>query len=425
MTLKSLFLSLVVCILLASPSWASEFRITPGIGVSSEYNDNINEEREGVTDFITHIRPSMGMEYEGPRIEGSLEYSGDYQYFMAGKDEERLLHDLELETLFTVMKDRLFLEVTNTYSAVFEDSTRGEVQEGESQNNRVDQNTFAISPYTLFEIGRRGVLTTGYRFEDLRYIEDDDGSDRQQHRLFTDFDYALTDRMGLLTGYSFTDQDPEEGEGLIRHNAYLGSRYEFSETFSMFGQFGADYTEFDDGDDSVDPFWNVELKKAFDRLAITLSTSTRFSSDADSGGDLRETSYALTADWDLDRTRLYGGVRFSEFDSDGANNEIEETSNDSDRDSDSEADSTTFRPSIGLSHDLTERLLLTADTSMTIQDEEAGEVRRFFANCGLRYSFTEDVSASLHYRFKNAHSGRQDDENYTVNRVELGVDVTF
>ncbi|UZP67546.1 TIGR03016 family PEP-CTERM system-associated outer membrane protein [Desulfovibrio mangrovi] len=417
MLLSRSFMLFCTLLLLTSQAFAGDLSFKPGIGVSEEYTDNVDETPEGKTDYISHIKPLMELEYDGPRLQTSLSYAGDYQMYASGKNTD-LIHDLSMESLVTLMQDRLFLEVTEDYESVYLDSTRGEVADDETGNYRVDRNTFGISPYAMFDVSDQGILTAGYKFLDVRYTSGDEGSDKQEHKGYTSLDYSLTDRLGLLTGYSLTAQDQENKTGLKRHNAYGGARYAFSETFDVTARLGADYTVFNSGGDAVDPFWEIEATKRISRLTLTLASATAFTSDPDTEGDLRTTSYSLKADWDLDRTKLRGGLRYSDSDQGGGarSEELRDSSG---------YDAQTFTPSVGVTHELTDRLSLDADLRMDFQDKSGDYVQRFFASTGLSYLFTEEVSSYLRYKFKDSYSGTDEDSNYSVNRVELGVEVKF
>jgi hypothetical protein len=51
------------CALLRNRCWAgSDWRAS--ISVSEEYNDNVEEERDGEEDFITTVTPALGYRYE-------------------------------------------------------------------------------------------------------------------------------------------------------------------------------------------------------------------------------------------------------------------------------------------------------------------------------------------------------------------------
>jgi len=417
MLLPRLLILFCTLCLLVTQAFAGELSVKPGIGVSEEYTDNVDETPDGKTDFISHINPSMELEYDGPRLQTSLSYDGDYQVFASGKNTD-LIHNLGMESLATLVQDRLFIEVTEDYESVYLDSTRGEVVEDETGNSRVDRNTFGISPYAVFDVSDQGLLTLGYKFLDTRYLSGDEGSDKMEHKGYTSFDYNLTERLGLLSGYSLTTQEEENKTGLMRHNTYVGARYAFSETFDVSARVGADYTEFNSGGDAVDPFWQVEASKRFSRLTLTLASETAFTSDPDTEGDLRTISYSAKADWDLDRTKLRGGLRYSESDQGGGARSRES------KDSSGE-ESTSFSPSIGASHELTDRLTLDADARMVFQDKNGDYIQRMYASTGLSYLFTEDVSSFLKYKFKDSYSGTSEDSNYSVNRVEVGVEVKF
>jgi uncharacterized protein (PEP-CTERM system associated) len=152
MTLRMLPILLIMCALALTLPMQAEARveITPSITVSGEYNDNVNETRRDTEeDFILILTPGVALTYEARLLDLDLSYSLSYFDYLRDTRGSETFHRLSAFSEIRLTENMVRLELRDTYTQVFRDRTRGEVLEGETTREQIDQNTFSASPYLL------------------------------------------------------------------------------------------------------------------------------------------------------------------------------------------------------------------------------------------------------------------------------------
>ena len=412
-----LFAGLLVAFFLCAPLTAlaeGEPEWKASLGVSEEYSDNTGEEKNGKDDFITSFRPSLAFAREGERLQVQSAYSGDYRFYAKGTEDQEFNHNLNAHALLDAWESFLFLDVTDTYRLVNEDRTEGDVQEDDSAQGLVQQNTFTFSPYITPRFGERGQAKIGYAYSNIWYDEEDKDS-KDIHRGFVDGDYELTDRASLLSGYSYT-QELSEDETLHRHIVYLGGRYAYSEAGSVFLKAGPQYTRYQELDtSSTSLYWDAGLDHDFGAVKVGLTSGVSFEDDPDTGQtyERRHATLRLTKAWERTTASVYTTLE-----------DYEENSGVEDVDSESGEDAESIRRTVlglNISHEFTTRLTGTLGLSHDFEDSDEN-TKRWLANLGLTYALSEDLSLGAWYKFKDSTSDDEDEE-FRVNRV--GVQVTY
>jgi len=421
-----IFLLTIVALSLAGFAFAEEPAWKASLSVGEEYNDNTDEEKNGREDFITSVRPSLSYEREGERFLFQSAYSGDYRFYAKNTQDEEFNHNLNVHALLNAWEDFFFLDLTDTYRLVNEDRTRGDTlrdnpSQGLDQDNPytqgdlrqdnsqslVQQNTFTFSPYITPRFGERGQAKIGYAYSNIWY-DDSDKDSKDIHRGFVDTDYELTERAALLSGYSYT-QELSEDDTLHRHIAYLGGRYAYAETGSVFLKAGPQYTRYQDRDtSSTSLYWDAGLDHDFGAVQLSLSSGISFEDDPDTGQtyERRYGTLRLSKAWERTTASVYTTLEDYEEDS-GVDNDGESVR----------------RTVIGLniSRELTSRLTGTLGLSHDFEDSDEN-TKRWYASLGLTYALSEKLSLGGWYRFKDSTSDDEDEE-FRVNRV--GIQLTY
>jgi len=395
------FVSVPIAAFAEEPAWKAS------LSVGEEYNDNVDEEKNGRDDFITSVRPSLSYVREGERLLFESAYSGDYRFYAKGTEDQEFNHDLKVHALLDAWENFLFLDLTDTYRLVNEDRTKGDVTEDDSTQGLVQQNTFTFSPYITPRFGERGQAKIGYAYSNIWY-EDSDNDGKNIHRGFVDADYELTDRASLLSGYSYT-QELSEDETLHRHIGYLGGRYAYSEAGSLFLKAGPQHTRYQDRDtSSTSLYWDAGLDHDFGAVQLNLTSGISFEDDPDTGQtyERRYGTLRLSKAWERTTASVFTTLE-----------DYEENSG-VDNDGDS-----VRRTVLGLniSHEISARLTGTLGLSHDFEDSDEN-TKRWNANLGLTYALSEKLSLGGWYRFKDSTSDDVDEE-FRVNRV--GVQLTY
>ena len=407
--MKNYLMAAFFLMIAASPAWA-EPEWKASLSVSEEYNDNTREERDGEDDFVTSVRPVLSYRHESARTLLETSYSGTWNHYASGTRDQEFNHDAMLHGLLDAWEGFFFLDVRDTYRLVNQDRTRGEAVEEDSSVDQLQQNIFTFSPFITPRFGERGLAKVGYAYSNIWYDEEDRDS-KNVHRGFVDAEYELTAQTALLSGYSYT-QELWEDETLDRNIAYLGGRYAYTENGIVYLKVGPQHTRYRDRDTSSSSlFWDAGLDHDFGSVLLHMSTGVTFEDDPDTGetyerkfGTLR-----LTKTW----SRTTGSV-FSTLE------EYE------DRSDEGEEAGEVRRTVLGLnlSHELSSRLTASMGLSHDFQDRSDDDLRRWYANVGLRYALSERVGLSCWYRFKDSSSDDVEEE-YRVNRVGAQLTMTF
>ncbi|MFV0422331.1 TIGR03016 family PEP-CTERM system-associated outer membrane protein [Oleidesulfovibrio sp.] len=416
---RLLFLLLAVAFCLSPSAAAADLDLNAGVSVGGEYNDNVDETSGGRSDYITHVKPTLGATYEGGRITGSLSYAGDYQYYKDGTYEDDYNHRLEAEVLANVIEDFFFVSVTDNYSSVYSDARRGEVLEGDDTeaSGTVDRNVATFSPYFVLHPDERTQINTGYKFTDLRYMQQDDGTDKMSHQLFVDVDRLLSEKLSALAGYSVTQEDAEEEEGpsddLIRHRVYVGGTYTYAEESSITLRVGPSYTEYDRGGSATDLFYEASLVHSFGSVIATLGFNQDYTDDPDTGDILLTASYNAGLTKVFDRASLTLAVEYSESEEAEGSVGAEGSASTTKR----------WRPSLRGTYELSERAVLTSGLVYDTEDTDDGETERWYYDAALSYEMLENIKATLSYRYKSVDEPGSNPWN--SNRIMAEVGVTF
>lgn len=386
---------------LAEPAWKAS------LSVGEEYNDNTGEEKNGKDDFITTVRPSLSYAREGERLQFQSAYRGDYRYYAKNTEDEEFNHNLNVHALLDAWENFLFLDLTDTYRLVNEDRTRGDALEDDSTQDLVQQNTFTFSPYITPRFGERGLAKIGYAYSNIWY-DDSDKDSKNIHRGFVDGDYELTDRISLLSGYSYT-QELSDDETLHRHIAYLGGRYAYAESGSVFLKIGPQYTRYQDRDtSSTSVYWDAGLDHDFGAVQLNFSSGITFDDDPDTGQtyERRYGTLRLSKVWERTKASVFA------------------TLEDYEENSGVEDDGESVRRTVfglNISHEITARLTGTLGLSHDFDDSDEN-TKRWYANLGLNYALSEKLNLGGWYRFKDSRSDDEDEE-FRVNRV--GIQLTY
>ncbi|MEW6215385.1 MAG: TIGR03016 family PEP-CTERM system-associated outer membrane protein, partial [Nitrospirota bacterium] len=164
-------------------SEGAEFSLRPSVTVREEYDDNILLTKDNrIDDYITRIMPSVGITYKTPLWDWTLDYTLIWWYY-SKRGEGDTSHNLTLMSKVNVIKNLLYLDISDTYSSVVLEPRRPST-EINLAINRTDSNTLNLSPYIKYQIGPATALSAGYRYTNIWYKEVT-GIDREMHTGFT------------------------------------------------------------------------------------------------------------------------------------------------------------------------------------------------------------------------------------------------
>jgi len=289
-----LFALAIFCIILSSPVWA-EFKLTPSISLREEYDDNIfltaDDEED---DFITTITPAISLGYDTERLKLSLDYSFIAWFYMHNSSENETSHNARLDSTLSVLRDILFLKVTDTYSRVTIDQRRQVVQDNRFVNT-TDSNRFSINPYLEYPLSGTLKIKTGYTYENIWY-RDEEGDDEESHLATAGLIKEISPKLTASLFYSYSIHDLKndgDNEDYNRQDVVLGASYQISPKFSLNGSYGHAWLNYKERDNDDSDIWDANANyQITEAVSFKIGYALNFASSVDAGTSKNETMFA-------------------------------------------------------------------------------------------------------------------------------------
>lgn len=362
---------------------AADTAFKPSISVSEEFTDNVYELPANKRwELITRARPGATFRYQSPLWTWDAAYTFEYRNYARNSKSSEYTHDAALKGNIALVENFLFLDLGDTYKRVTLDVTRNAATESSLFLNQTDQNVATASPYLVWRLRKDDTLKTGYRYTDTRYW-DSVGIDKREHRGFMEITHALSSKLNISSGYTFTRLESSPSQ-YNKHDVNAGFRYEYADKSFLFGQIGNSWQSFNSGINVSYLFWNAGLTHDFRYVVATLETKVANTEDP-LAVSTRETSYSGKLERTFERGLLGAGVSFSEF----ANTETEHT------DRRKFAVNTNGRYEV--MQDLTATLAASAERfSKIIPDDYS---YRFSGTAGVSYAFKDELTLALTYNY--------------------------
>jgi len=380
-------------------AWAAEMSLHPSLAISEEFNDNIEETATNKrSDFITRIQPGGTFQYMSPLWTWDARYTFEYRNYARRSSENEYLHNADLKGSITLIDNFLFLDVSDSYRRVPLDVTRDQATISSLFLNQTDQNIAIITPYTLWRLGEKTNLKTGYRYTDTRYWGN--GIDRREHTGFANLSHEMTSKLTLSAGYAFSRLLSQPSR-YNRHDVSGGFKYEYAEKSFIFGQVGNSWLSFSSGDKTNFIFWNAGVTHDFNVVTATFETRSQISVDPsvaqtkNTGSQIsvdplavstKETSYSGRLEKNLQRGAVNLSVAYIEYE-----NVVASDPNRRHRLSFSTGGH------YEVLQDLTASLSATADRTSRLSQSDTPY--RFLGVLGLSYAFKKDLTLGVTYTY--------------------------
>lgn len=232
----------VLTIGFASSAPAAEVSLEPSVGITGEYNDNIDFSRlYEEDDFLTRIRPSLSADYNTDLL--SLRGSGAVTVirYLDATRRNTEYYDFGLDGTYDVT-ERVRAEARFSY--IKDETLESELEETGIVTFPEDRTRYSGGGGVVYRITEREDI--GLRFD---YTQTDYDSttrvDYDTSGLFLTYNRMLAnmkDVFTVKTGYSVYDSDASQVDN---YSLYLGYAHPFSETLHLSCFLGARYTSTD------------------------------------------------------------------------------------------------------------------------------------------------------------------------------------
>lgn len=388
---------------------SADFTFAPRISAKTEYNDNVTEKKDATSDVLVSVIPGLSAHYDHSRVLFDLSYDLEHKQYLyknaSNENNNRLNSLLNLELL----KDFLYFEATDDFSKKYKDVTRGEASSGDTSTGQTDSNNLKLKPFFGFEIQERTNTEFGASLEDIWYS--DKGSvDKRIYNLFWDVHHELNDQWSVSSSTSYTRQKPKDktvSEGFDRYILALGTTYSYAKDSSIEFKFGPSRTNFRKSSQSSDtqfPWYAEWVHNLGNGWSSEVLTEFKFSEDPESSSTRDEQLYQGQLSKLYDRGKIWAQLAYKVYQSSGDTGTVKK-----------------WIPTLGGEHNLTERLDLTYQATVDLQNKPKS-TERWFILTSLRYSLSDQATTALSYRFKE-YDGSGSDNDYRSNT--LGIDVSW
>lgn len=269
---KGICITACIALVTAAPA-LGQLRLTPSLGVSETFSDNVDQGPAGEEDaaFLTDVAPRVQLQWVAPRASATVDAATTFRQQTAGEDEGvEALPNLAGLANVEVSPDLFFVDASAAVSQELINT-----RESNTEANRETVQNYSVSPYLVSHLG-------GFANAELRYTLDQifanggDGESGSGQSVAggDDISNATTHAVGLTLesgpdftrlSWTFTGSASESHRSnddvVERRDVNLGLEYVVTREISLLASAG--YQKFDSGDseDEVNsPTWQAGFR---------------------------------------------------------------------------------------------------------------------------------------------------------------------
>jgi len=263
---RILFFVVFFCLSLTSLSWA-EFKITHGVSIREEYNDNIFlTPRDEEDDFITNVHPSITLSYNANLLTLSLDYSLDFRFYAdhSNLNETSLINTqrAKLETTISPYKDAFFIRVFDEYRRVPIDIRR-QVALDNLFVNLTDSNIFLVNPYLEYPLSATLKTKIGYSYSNYWY-DSDEGIASETHSGTVSIIKEISSRINSSLSYTYLmnrlKKTIENIQDYDRQDISFNMNIQALERLTLNGGIGHIWFDHEKLADTDSTIWNIQAQ---------------------------------------------------------------------------------------------------------------------------------------------------------------------
>ncbi len=385
------------------PGSCDDFKFQPRFSATAEYNDNVEEKKDGRGDFVGILKPGLSASYEHSRVTVDLSYDYEYKDYLDDVKSDENNNFLDSNLNVEALKDLFYIDLSDSYQQVYKDPARDKVADGDTSAGTTEQNDFHFTPYFNFELQKRTRLKVGGDFQSLTYSSSD-SVDKTIYTAYSNIDHELTDKWSINGGAKYERRMPDDKKSrLNRYILDLGTSYSYAEGSIVSFSVSPTYTDYDSKESKDTSYFPYDfmLTYAFtDTFVGSLSSEMKFHENPESGDTENKIKHALGLNKEYGRGNAKLEVSYNDLDN-----------------PDSSVRTSYLRVEFGGRHALTELIGLNYNFYSDFYDGAEKKIITFFLT-KLSYSITEEISSGLQYRFK-CTDDTGTDSDYTSNTIGL------
>ena len=390
-------------------SQASEFKITPSITVSEEYNDNIFlDPKQQVADYITHIIPGIRVLYLAPYWDWDIKYKYEHRYYANKTVTGDNPRDLDLTGNVRLIKDVLFFDVKDIYNRISLSPVRDYTQVS-PRVNQTDQNILTLNPYIVLHPTTRTELKPGYQYRTFWY-QDPTAIDKIVYTAYLDIKNELSQRLDLMATIRHEDTDTKNID-FTQNYFLIGPRYEYQEKSVAWFRVGVSKFTPDARDQEPRPIWDAGVIHKLPTITLSYETGRTWLDDP-FFILRREDRYIAGIRKEVERTSIGVTAGYREY---GIDNNVDERR---------------YTTTASFSHYLLEKLqgsyALSIDGYYRFpRRAENTTTIAYWTDVRFDYHAQEAISYWINYQYIDSYSPDIYTDNYNTNRVTIGITASF
>jgi len=350
--LKRALLAVVIAVLFFANSWA-EWRFLPALDLEESYDSNIYLSSDNETsDFITRLSPELRLEDVSENRTFAASYIMHLYHFDRHDENNYIGHSAGLSWDQSLSRN-LSWHIMNTYFRSEEPLEEDPEYTGVRETRNMYTRNSVDTGFT-YQFGREDRVTVSYLDTRLQN-RDPDIEDDVEYGPRMDLEYWLTQRHGLLLGYSWSridyEHDPsdqmdeigfgyqwrwsphttlhldyglvlfsskapaeEEGDDYNVQSIAAGFDHDFGPLWTLTGAFGYFFFNPKESESSDGPVYRLTLGRSFARGSVTLSGEGGYRLDysgADAEGFTEYRGVSLSSAFSMSpRTELYTSASY-------------------------------------------------------------------------------------------------------------------
>lgn|GEM_PF-3528528 len=306
---------------------AADIIFEPSVLLGEEYNDNVHLQgnKDRADAFITRVAPSARLRYGTPFWDWDITYTYsyyDYYFFnkynsAGGKEADHdQTHMLSASNHTEILKDTLFLYLSDTYSRVSQNIAIDYTQQSPSAN-QLDQNVFTANPFVVFHPASNARAIFGYIFQETRYRNSSDTQiligRRDDNTGYAETAIDLSSRLTVTAGAQYL-QETNNQENYRRTSVYAGPQYTYAENCFLYTRAGKQKFAFENRPDVGREywFWDTGVNHRMSTITLALGARRFVGQDAQRAVDLQN-EYTATVTKTATRYVLTIGAGLYEY----------------------------------------------------------------------------------------------------------------
>lgn len=252
----------------------SYYLIKPALTVSEEYNDNIFESKDHrKADLITHVTPSLGLEYHARFWDWNISYSPTYRHYLLNNLGDELIQSLSLVNKTRLIDNFLYLDISDSYSHISIDGNRDY-----QYTNQTDANIFKISPSIVYQLNPRWAAKGGYRYVN-RWYDYAAAITNQEQGVFLNVTRETGPKSSVFMAADASQLETSTGTFFSRFTHGIGFTYKYADGSSVIAQGGYSVFFPQNGDSTTSPYWNLGWIHTWRTYIISVNSGVSFDTE--------------------------------------------------------------------------------------------------------------------------------------------------